>query len=329
MTSTLGLVLGVDVGGTKTHACLASTDGKVLGFGVSGSGNWEGVGIDGTTSVIRMAVTEALDQAGAQTRDVAAAAVCLAGYDWPSDEQRLRPVVDHLGLGCRAVLRNDSFGALRAGTDHPYGIVNNAGTGGVTAGRNKSGRVFRTMAEGIGEGNGSADLSFGALELVAREVHGQIAPTLLTPAILRFTGFDSALDMFESYMRGHGTVRGDFARLALDVAEAGDEAALDLTRRVAMSHARDVLGVATMLEMLGDEADIVMAGSVHQRGCKPWVSAFTSAVTEHMPSANFRVLDGPPVAGCVLLAAESLDVDSESIAADIRRGAAQFLDSRQ
>ena len=136
------------------------------------------------------------------------------------------------------------------------------------------------------------------------------------------------LAMFESFMRGHGSVRGDFARLALDVADTGDPAAVDLARRVAQSHARDVLGVARTLGMLDDEADIVMAGSVHKRACAPWVDAFTAAVTQEMPGAQFRVLDVPPVAGCVLLAVESLDVDSEAIAADVRRGAAQLLGSR-
>ena len=39
--------LGVDIGGTKSHALIADKSGNALGFGVGGAGNYEGVGFDG------------------------------------------------------------------------------------------------------------------------------------------------------------------------------------------------------------------------------------------------------------------------------------------
>ena len=44
--------LGVDVGGTKTHALIADDTGQALGFATGGPGNWEGVGYDGLTRVL-------------------------------------------------------------------------------------------------------------------------------------------------------------------------------------------------------------------------------------------------------------------------------------
>ena len=35
--------LGVDVGGTKTHALIADEAGQALGFATGGPGNWEAV----------------------------------------------------------------------------------------------------------------------------------------------------------------------------------------------------------------------------------------------------------------------------------------------
>ena len=52
---------------------------------------------------------------------------------------------------------NDSRIALRAGCSKPWGIVSSVGTGSVTAGVNREGRWFRTMAVGWGEPSGSCD----------------------------------------------------------------------------------------------------------------------------------------------------------------------------
>ena len=43
--------LGVDIGGTKSHALIADESGQVVGFGRAGAGNWEGVGYDGLQQV--------------------------------------------------------------------------------------------------------------------------------------------------------------------------------------------------------------------------------------------------------------------------------------
>jgi N-acetylglucosamine kinase-like BadF-type ATPase len=79
------LFLGIDAGGTKTHALLADESGAVLGFGHAGPGNWEGVGLDGTYRALHEATREALAHVGAVT----AAAYGLGGLDWSSDEERL------------------------------------------------------------------------------------------------------------------------------------------------------------------------------------------------------------------------------------------------
>ena len=54
------VVLGVDGGGTKTHAVVADTTGAVLGFATTGGSNWEMVGLDGAGASVSEAAIGAL-----------------------------------------------------------------------------------------------------------------------------------------------------------------------------------------------------------------------------------------------------------------------------
>ena len=77
--------LGVDIGGTKSHAILADEAGRALGFAAGGPGNHESVGYGGLLAVLQEITHAALDQAGLRRADVAGAGFGVAGYDWPSE----------------------------------------------------------------------------------------------------------------------------------------------------------------------------------------------------------------------------------------------------
>ncbi|HEY5903436.1 MAG TPA: hypothetical protein VIU39_12840, partial [Anaerolineales bacterium] len=51
-----GYYLGVDAGGTKTHALVADDRGRAAGFATGGPGNWQSVGFDGQRQVLRKVV---------------------------------------------------------------------------------------------------------------------------------------------------------------------------------------------------------------------------------------------------------------------------------
>ena len=65
--------LGVDIGGTKSHALIADENGQVIGFGRVGSGCWEGVGYDGLKRALENITDQALKMAGVKLDQVAGA----------------------------------------------------------------------------------------------------------------------------------------------------------------------------------------------------------------------------------------------------------------
>jgi N-acetylglucosamine kinase-like BadF-type ATPase len=72
-------VLGVDGGGSKTHALVADERGEVLGFASSGRSNWEDIGLEAAGTTLAEAVGGALAAAGVAPADLAASAFGLAG----------------------------------------------------------------------------------------------------------------------------------------------------------------------------------------------------------------------------------------------------------
>jgi len=90
--------LGLDVGGTKTHALVADEIGRALGFGVGGPGNPQGVGYEGLTRAVVAATHAALAAASLSPDQIAGAGFGIAGFDWPSQRGTTLRALDPLGL---------------------------------------------------------------------------------------------------------------------------------------------------------------------------------------------------------------------------------------
>ena len=99
------LVLGVNSGGSKTHALVADERGQALGFASSGRSNWEDTGLEQAGVALKEAVCGALAAAAAAPGDLAASAFGLAGLDWDED----RPVLGALIVAGPVFLRSDDL----------------------------------------------------------------------------------------------------------------------------------------------------------------------------------------------------------------------------
>jgi N-acetylglucosamine kinase-like BadF-type ATPase len=316
------IVAGVDGGGTKTDAVVCDGDGHVLGYARSGTGNWEIVGLDGAIAAVTGALDGALAAAGLRRDVLDATALALAGVDWPSDDERLAPLLAGIGAGPSTMV-NDAFAAMRAGTREPFGCVSVAGTGAVAAGRNRSGRIFRTMGNGLGEGRGASMLVQDALDAVARWRNGSAPPTLLTERLLAALGDRSVDALFERLMRTHETLGGEHAPLVLAAANDGDPAAIEIAAGEGRRLAESVCGVARTLEMLDEPFELVRSGGVALAGSVALDGAFRAVVAEQAPLATITPLAVPPVAGAALLALDLLDAGTpdahDELAAELLR----------
>ena len=302
------VVLGVDGGGTKTHATIADGDGALLGFGMSGPSNWEDVGIDAAAAALKAAVREALADAGTGPADIEATMFGLAGVDFPSDEERMSGIPIALGIHTPSRIVNDSFVALRAGTNHPWGVVVIAGTGSVVAGRNPAGETARTFGLGpmFGDFGSGTDVSAEAITAVAAEFKGHGPRTALTERLCEATDSASPMEFLENVARGRIPDAG-YAVLVVAAADAGDLAA----RRI-LEHAGSSLGdaaghVARRLSMDESEFELVLTGGMFRNDSRILTSALEYTLKRYARFARPARLEAPPVVGAVLLALELID----------------------
>ena len=93
----MGVLLGVDGGGTKTLCvCLDRETGEERGRAQGPASNLANVGREAALAVVRKAAAAALEEAGETWADVDACVCCMAGIDSPAHEQAwaraLRPL---------------------------------------------------------------------------------------------------------------------------------------------------------------------------------------------------------------------------------------------
>jgi len=324
------LVLGIDGGGTKTHAVIADADGTVRGFATSGPANWEVVGLRGAGESLREAAGRALQAAAAEIGDVTAAVFGLAGIDWDSDLPRMTAEVEQLGVAGAVEVTNDSFIALRAGTADGVGVVVIAGTGAISAGRARDGRTFRTLGQGaeFGDTGSASDVSDAALLAVANAYTGRGPATELTELLCTLYGCRSAAELLERASRGDERSRSA-APTVLRAAEGGDEVARGIVRWAGRELGESALLAAHKLELTGAEFPLVLAGGLFRGDSALLLETLAACVHAEAPGARLVQLDTAPVAGAALRALDLTDGGASGAAAErLRAGVLDAVRAR-
>jgi N-acetylglucosamine kinase-like BadF-type ATPase len=266
------------------------------------------VGLEGARAALGEVLLQAADDAGISLQQIEASVFGLGGVDWPSDLDRLEPVVADLGLSGRHLILNDTFVALRAGTDLPLGVVIVAGSGTTVAARNRLGETYRTLGQGppLFDDYGSANhVAEGAVQAVARAYTGRGPETTLSRRLCEMTGTRDVIELLEGLSRDLISVPAA-APIVLAEAETGDAVATEIVR-----HAGDALGDSAAvairrLQMEHETFDVVLAGGLFRGVSQLLRDAIAGAVQAAAPAARLVRLGSPPVAGAGLLALEMI-----------------------
>jgi N-acetylglucosamine kinase-like BadF-type ATPase len=304
----MGVILGVDGGNSKTELVAATMEGETLAFVRGPGSNSHGIGADGVAAVISRLVARTPIDLPADH-----GVFYLCGADVPADIAELAKAVRRGGWVREAVVDNDTFALLRAGTDSARAVAVICGSGINCVGRTGD-RVARYPSLGweTGDWGGGEMLGRDALFLAARGEDGRGAPTELTRIVRDHFAAPSveATGIDVHYRRLPQQRLGELAPLVVAAAERGDDVARELVERLA---GEIVLLVERAVRDLGlTELDVVLGGGMLRGG----EGLLWDTVVAGLPDGARPVaLRDPPVVGAALAA---LDAAGASEAAKAR-----------
>jgi N-acetylglucosamine kinase-like BadF-type ATPase len=301
-------VVGVDGGTTKTVALVADGYGQIVGAARGAGSNWTGTDVEIPMAVVIAMVEEALQRAGLGGQYVSTGVFCLAGADWPDDHERRQIVLEDARIVRQVVVKNDTFGGLRAGTRRPYGVVIAAGTGCNAAAIAPDGREWHF---GYYEDYGGArTIVEEAVRAVLRVEDGRGQPTLLSDVVLGRLEYANPEAMLRAM------VAGEFPRkralglcpFVFEVAAAGDRVAIEIIVKQGVALAEYATTLIRRFDMQDLAFDVVLSGSVF-KGQGPWLNdTITQKVHQVAPRARIVRAEFEPVVGAVLLAYDAAGV---------------------
>lgn len=255
LTSEDELILGLDGGGTKTVALLASLrePGVILGQGTSGPSNQRAAGPRIAMNNLDLAVQDAFDSAGMERRTVAAACLGLAGADRASDRSVVETWTQEARLAFRVQIVNDAVPLLYAGDSEGEGIALIAGTGSLAWGLNKRGQTARSGGWGFLFGDEGSAFALGRaiLQAVTWSSDGRGPATCLAEEVnqaLQITSSAEIITAVYSHEVPRAVIAG-LAPLVFDAADRMDVVSCDILNGAAVELAAMVVAVARRLQL--------------------------------------------------------------------------------
>ena len=304
------LVLGVDVGNSKTHVAVTDETGRVVGA-ASGTG-WISGDLTADTAVDHVLT---LAERACGRRAFAAAAVAMAGLDLPSQEEAMAERFAAAGVAPLRTVLNDTFALLRAGSPTGDGVAVVAGAG-INCVGVRGPRVvrFHSMGRLSGDWGGGYDVGGEALAVACRAEDGRGPDTLLRARVPEHFGLTRPLEVTEAVMTGQ--LREDrlleLSPVVFRAATDGDAAAAAIVHRLADEV---VLLAATARRRLdaAPPVPVVLGGGLLQSRHPLLLSRITESLDDVL------VCDVPPVVGSVQLGLDLLGVPAPAgLAAELR-----------
>lgn len=314
MTSNKQYLLGIDTGGSKTHALIADLSGRVLGFGEAGCGNYETIGLDGFSKALQKAFKQAIDTADVGKEDILSMGFGICGYDWPSERPLMIQGIESLGVDAPYQFVNDVMIGLIAGAPAGWGVAVDAGSGNNVRGQDAYGKMGQITGNGMmaGEFGGAGELLWLAAVNVIYAWTQRGPKTALTQLFMDFAETASESEMIEKMILKQVHFSPFLAESVIKLAYEGDQVSEEIVNYSASELGKNTNAVIRQLELQEQDFDLILIGSVFKAG-EIYLSPFTETVHGFAPGAHLINLEVPPVVGAVLLAAETADIDPVSI----------------
>jgi len=230
----------------------------------------------------------------------------LAGADLPHEEEELLAACRRRGWVDRAVVQNDAFALLRAGTDRGWGIAVVCGAGINGVGVAPDGAVVRFPALGAisGDWGGGYDIGLAAAGAAIRDQDGRGRDTVLARAVPAYFGLADPLAVTVALHVGELSEDrlAELPPVVFDAARDGDPVARELVLRLADEVIAVAVAAIRRLGLTEQHPDVVLGGGLLRAGLPLLDDAVRQGIRRQAPGANVLVADREPIVGAGLLA---------------------------
>jgi len=309
--------LGVDGGKSKTLCLLSMSDGRVIGWGQTGSSDKYYRSLDEALDEVSLAVRQACKMAQASPAEVACGAFGLAGADWPEDFEELENGLKRRGLSQRVLVKNDMHVALRANVQDGAGILVSAGTHLAAAIRLADGREWHSGWFSV-DGAGGVYAGERIFWAVMRAEDGRGQPTALTRLLLDFSGNDTPLSLLRELSAGR-LDDSFFASLAPLLFQAhlehNDPVAATIISEMGEDISLWATGLLERFHLAQEPIPVILSGGVFKTEDPLLVDTVLQKIHVHVPKMEVRKMRFEPVIGALLYAFEmgGVPIEQQSI----------------
>ena len=259
----MGYVIGIDGGGTKTASILATETGEIVAEVQAGPSNYHVVGIEQTQAVLLEIITELSTQIGNTTLQSIPVCIGMAGLGREEDRIIIGQICDEIGINKDRILTHDAHIGLIGGSGKQAGVIVISGTGSIVYGINQSGKEVRSGGWGylLGDEGSGYDIALKGLQAITRAADKRGQPTLLTDLILKRLDLKTPNELIRWT---HAANRDEIAQLAglvFEAAELKDERAIQIVDNAFSELACAVETVTVQLNFT-QQFDIVFNGGI-------------------------------------------------------------------
>lgn len=263
------IVIGIDGGGTKTHAIVADENGKTIAETIGPASAVRPGQVDHSANVIAEVVKDVLASCDMTHVTPRVLSVGVAGVGREQQRRELWQALMSRDLATELVIHSDFSVALDDAFGDNPGVLLISGTGSVAYGRGPTGATARCGGWGpvCGDEGSGAWIGRKALSVVTSASDGREPETALTGAILTAAQVNETPDLIDWAANAAPAQLATLAPVVLSVADSGD---LRANALVTIAVEELVLHVRSLARQLfGDERaslQVALSGGMLQRG---------------------------------------------------------------
>jgi len=306
------VIVGVDGGGVKTEAAVASIEGEIVGVGVGGPSNINIVGRNGAASSLKNAINLAFRNTDVRGKALVGV-LGIAGTERKYCAEIIRGIVEEIGFTERVIVVSDALIALAAATRLKPGVIVIAGTGAIALGVNAEGKIERAGGWGYlldDEGSGYW-IGLKALRAVMKAYDGRGRKTALTNTILEFFNAKNPKELVDiAYGRKLSVPEvASIAQAVTKTAKMGDPVAREILREAGEKLAEMASAVIRKLNLARSErVPVYCFGGVFNAG-EDVLAPLRVELRRHYENVEVKRPILKPVVGALILAFKKLGIE--------------------